>query len=121
MAIEMGPLGISALVIGAMLLGVGSQALGEGPVSHEWLVTAAGALVGGLVGSEWLFGWQAIRPVWDGVAVVPAMFVGLFAAGATNVLFRTVHHDLAARAAALRERMPSSLPAVREPNARPVH
>jgi hypothetical protein len=112
-AIDIGPAGILALVLGALLLGYGSQALGEGPVRHEWLVATAGALIGGLAGSELLNATPLIRPVWDGIAVVPALLGAMLMSGVASVGYRTVHNDLAARATSLRDRLPASLPVQR--------
>jgi hypothetical protein len=119
-SVDMGPAGIVAFAIAAMLLGIGSQALGEGPVPHEWLVAAAGALVGGLLTSEWLALGRTIAPVWDGVAVVPALAGGLCMTGVANVAWRTVHHGLAARTAARHGVVPAGLVAKADPTPEPA-
>jgi uncharacterized membrane protein YeaQ/YmgE (transglycosylase-associated protein family) len=75
--IEMGVGGAAALVIGAVVFGVVAQFVGETRTGYEWLVDAIGAGIGALVASEFIIGWQAFAPVFDGLALLPALIGGL--------------------------------------------
>lgn len=74
---EVGLLGIGALVVGALVIGVVAQAIGEVETGYDWLLTGVAAFVGGFVASEWIVAWQAFGPVWDGLAIGPAIIGGL--------------------------------------------
>ena len=69
--------GILLLAVGGVVLGIIGQLIGEARFGYEWLVTAIGAFIGGFVASEFIVGWQAFEPVWDGLALVPALIGGL--------------------------------------------
>jgi hypothetical protein len=43
----------------------------------EWLVDAIAAGVGAIVASEFIVAWQAYGPMFDGLAIVPALAGGL--------------------------------------------
>lgn len=75
--IEMGVGGAAVLVIGAVVFGVVAQFVGETRTGYEWLVDAIGAGIGALVASEFIIGWQAFAPVFDGLALLPALVGGL--------------------------------------------
>ena len=75
--IEMGVGGAAVLVIGAVVFGVVAQFVGEARTGYEWLVDAIGAGIGALVASEFIIGWQAFAPVFDGLALLPALVGGL--------------------------------------------
>jgi hypothetical protein len=90
---DVGPSALIALVLGSMLIGVASEALGEGPVRHEWIITGVGAFLVALM----LGGAATVAPAFDGLAVVPALLGGLVGAGVTNVAFRSLSYELAAR------------------------
>ena len=75
--IEMGVGGAAVLVIGAVVFGVVAQFVGETRTGYEWLVDAIGAGIGALVASEFIIGWQAFAPVFDGLALLPALIGGL--------------------------------------------
>jgi uncharacterized membrane protein YeaQ/YmgE (transglycosylase-associated protein family) len=50
---------------------------GETRTGYEWLVDAIAAGIGALIASEFIIGWQAFEPVFDGLALVPALIGGL--------------------------------------------
>jgi uncharacterized membrane protein YeaQ/YmgE (transglycosylase-associated protein family) len=72
--------GTALLIVGAVIFGVVAQFIGEARTGFEWLVDAIAAGIGALVASEFIVGWQAAGPVWDGLAIVPAL-VGGFVVG----------------------------------------
>jgi hypothetical protein len=68
---------IIALIVGSVFVGVAIQLLGEPSFGYEWLTTAIGAGVGAFVASEFIVGLRAWEPVFDGLAVAPAVVGGL--------------------------------------------
>ena len=73
-------LGIGAWVLvfaGALIFGIVAQTIGETRTGFEWVVDAIGAGVGAVVASEFIVALQATGPVWDGLALVPALIGGL--------------------------------------------
>jgi uncharacterized membrane protein YeaQ/YmgE (transglycosylase-associated protein family) len=76
-AISLGIGGGILLIVGALVFGVLAQAVGETRSGYEWLVDAIAAGIGAVVASEFIVGWQAFSPVWDGVALFPALMGGL--------------------------------------------
>ncbi len=77
LAIDLGLGGGIVLIVGALVFGVVAQFIGETRTGYEWLVDAIAAGLGALVASEFIIGWQAFEPVWDGLALVPALIGGL--------------------------------------------
>ena len=77
LAISLGLGGWILLVAGALLFGVLAQFVGHPKLGYEWLVDGVAAAIGALVASEFIVGWQAFEPVWDGLALVPALAGGL--------------------------------------------
>jgi uncharacterized membrane protein YeaQ/YmgE (transglycosylase-associated protein family) len=76
-AIDLGFGGAAVLVVGALVFGVIAQFLGETKTGYEWLVDSIALGIGALVASEFIIGWQAFEPVFDGLALVPALIGGL--------------------------------------------
>ena len=76
-AINLGLAGAIALIAGALLFGVVAQLLGETHTGFEWLIDAIGAGIGALFASEFITAWRTVEPVWDGLAIVPAVIGGL--------------------------------------------
>jgi uncharacterized membrane protein YeaQ/YmgE (transglycosylase-associated protein family) len=76
-AITLGVGGWVLLIVGALAFGVVAQFVGETKTGYEWLVVAIGAGIGALVASEFIVAWQTFEPVWDGLAIVPALIGGL--------------------------------------------
>jgi uncharacterized membrane protein YeaQ/YmgE (transglycosylase-associated protein family) len=76
-AITLGLGGWIVLIVGALVFGAVAQFVGETRTGYEWLVDAIAAGVGALVASELVVAWQSVGPVWDGLALVPALIGGL--------------------------------------------
>jgi uncharacterized membrane protein YeaQ/YmgE (transglycosylase-associated protein family) len=76
-AFDMGFWGALTLLIGGIVLGVIVQLIGENRFGYEWIVTAIAAIVGGVVASEFIVDWRAFDPVFDGLALIPALVGGL--------------------------------------------
>lgn len=69
--------GALVLVIGAIAFGIVPQFVGQTRTGYEWLVVAVAAALGALVASEFIVDWRAFEPVWEGLALVPALIGGL--------------------------------------------
>jgi uncharacterized membrane protein YeaQ/YmgE (transglycosylase-associated protein family) len=76
-AIALGITGWAVLLVGAFLFGVIAQFVGETQTGYEWLVDGIAAVVGAIFASEFIIGWRAVGPVFDGLAIVPAVVGGL--------------------------------------------
>jgi uncharacterized membrane protein YeaQ/YmgE (transglycosylase-associated protein family) len=76
-AISLGLGGWLVLAAGAVVLGGIAQFIGQPRTGFEWLATAIAAGIGAVFASEFIVGWQAFEPVWDGLALVPALVGGL--------------------------------------------
>jgi len=77
LAISLGVLGWIAVIVGALIFGVVAQLIGETRTGYEWLVDAIGAGIGAIVASEFIVAWQSWGPMFDGLAIVPALIGGL--------------------------------------------
>jgi uncharacterized membrane protein YeaQ/YmgE (transglycosylase-associated protein family) len=77
LTISMGLGGGIALIIGALVIGVVAQFVGETRTGFEWLVVAVAAAIGAVVASEFIVDLRTFEPVWDGLALVPALVGGL--------------------------------------------
>jgi uncharacterized membrane protein YeaQ/YmgE (transglycosylase-associated protein family) len=90
LSIALGLAGWLLLIVGAAIFGIAAQLIGETANGYEWVVDGIAAGVGALVGSEFIVAWQATGPVFDGLAIVPALVgglvVGIVAAFATRFL-----------------------------------
>jgi uncharacterized membrane protein YeaQ/YmgE (transglycosylase-associated protein family) len=77
LAITIGIVGWIVLIVGALLFGAIAQFVGEARSGFEWLGDAIGFGVGALVASEFIVAFRAVGPVFDGLALVPALVGGL--------------------------------------------
>lgn len=80
LAITLGLGGWIVVIVGALVFGVIAQFVGNANGGYEWLSDAVGAFVGAIVASEFIVGWRTFEPVWDGLALVPAL-VGALVVG----------------------------------------
>jgi uncharacterized membrane protein YeaQ/YmgE (transglycosylase-associated protein family) len=77
LAITLGLGGWIALIVGALVFGVVVQLTTDTPRDFGWLADAIAAFIGALVASEFIVAWRTVEPVWDGLALVPAVLAGL--------------------------------------------
>ena len=88
--IALGLGGWIVLVAGALIFGVAMQLIGDTRIGFEWVTDAIAAGVGALFASEFITAFQETGPVFDGLALVPALVgglvVGLIVAVATRFL-----------------------------------
>jgi len=76
-AIALGFGGWILLIVGAVVFGGVAQFIGETRTGFEWLVDAIAAVIGAVIASELIVAWRTFEPVWDGLALVPALIGGL--------------------------------------------
>ena len=79
--VGMSTLAAVLLVVGALVIGVIPQFIGDVTVGWEWAATAVAALVGGYLGSEALGTLSTWGPVFEGLYIVPAL-IGAVVLGA---------------------------------------
>ena len=89
-AIGLGLGGWILLIVGAIVFGGVAQLIGETRTGFEWLVDAIAVGVGALFASEFIVAWQTFQPVWDGLALVPALIGGLVIGGVVELTTRYV-------------------------------
>jgi uncharacterized membrane protein YeaQ/YmgE (transglycosylase-associated protein family) len=77
LAFALGFGGWVVLVAGALLFGVIAQFIGEARTGYEWLVDAIAAGLGAVIASEFIISARTFEPVWEGLAIVPALIGGL--------------------------------------------
>ena len=77
LAISLGFGGWLVIVAGALLFGVIAQFIGEARTGYEWLIDAIAAFAGAVIASEFVIALRAYEPVFDGLALVPALLGGL--------------------------------------------
>ncbi len=76
LAIELGWAGWVVVLVAALVFGVAAQLIGETRTGYEWLVDAIAFGLGAVIASEFVIGWRAIDPVWEGLALLPAVLGG---------------------------------------------
>lgn len=76
------------LIVGALVFGVVAQFLGETRTVYEWLVDAIAFGIGAFVASEFIIAWRTFEPVYDGLAIVPALIGGLVVGVVVEILTR---------------------------------
>jgi uncharacterized membrane protein YeaQ/YmgE (transglycosylase-associated protein family) len=99
LAIALGWGGWVVVLVAALVFGVVAQIIGETRTGYEWLVDAIAFAIGAVVASEFVIGWRAIEPVWDGLALLPAAIGGLVLGLIVEIVTRystggryTTHH-----------------------------
>jgi vancomycin permeability regulator SanA len=90
--IDMGIYGAIALVLGAVVVGVVLQLIGEVHFGFEWIVTGIFAFAAAVVASEFVTAWRTVEPVWDGVALLPALIAGVVVGIVADAVLRFFTH-----------------------------
>jgi hypothetical protein len=85
-----GWLGLAVLVIGALLIGLGLQFVGRGAATYEWVGTSIAAFLGGFAASELFVSLRDWQPLYDGVALLPALVGGLAIGGIVAFTLRVL-------------------------------
>jgi len=90
LSIALGIGGWVVLIGGSLLFGLLMQLIGETRTGFEWLVDGVAFAIGALVASEFLTAWQASGPVFDGLALVPALIGGFLVGIVAEIVTRYV-------------------------------
>ena len=77
LAITLGLGGWVLLILSSLVFGAIAQYIGETRTGWEGALDALAFGIGALIGSEFIVATQAYGPVWDGLALVPALVGGL--------------------------------------------
>jgi uncharacterized membrane protein YeaQ/YmgE (transglycosylase-associated protein family) len=88
LALTLGLWGWIAVIVGALVFGVLAQSIGETRTGYEWLVDAIAAGFGAIVASEFIVATQSFGPMFDGLAIVPALIGGLVVGLAAEIVTR---------------------------------
>lgn len=88
--IELGVGGGILIALAALGFGVVAQFIGETRTGYEWLVDGIAFAIGAVFASEFITAWRAFEPVWDGVALVPALIGGLVVGVVVEVATRMI-------------------------------
>jgi hypothetical protein len=75
--VDMGAWGALLLLAGAAVIGLAAQLIGDVRFGYHWAVVGIFALLGGLAASEFIVDWRTFAPVWDGLAILPALLGAL--------------------------------------------
>jgi hypothetical protein len=86
--VDMTAWGALALVVGAIVIGIVAQLIGDARFRYEWVATAIGAFVAALVASEFVTAWATVEPVWEGVALWPAIIAGIIGGAVVAIVVR---------------------------------
>jgi hypothetical protein len=89
---DMGAAAIVSLAVISIALGVVLHLIGDVEFGYEWVVTAIAAFAGGFIASEWITSFRTVEPVWDGMAVVPALAGALIVGIAVDAIVRFTTH-----------------------------
>lgn len=89
--------GIVILVVGAVVLGVIGQYIGQARYRYEWVADGIGALVGGYVASELLGSVGEWGPEAGGLFLLPALIGGIIVGGAVWLVTRNLAPAAATR------------------------
>lgn len=100
LVLTIGLWGWIAVIVGALLFGVIAQSIGETRTGFEWLIDATAAGIGAIVASEFIVAWQSYGPMFEGLAIVPALIGGLLFGVIAEVATRLVTGGSYAPAAA---------------------
>ena len=103
LAIVLGVGGWLVLLAGALLFGVIAQFVGDVRTGYEWLADFIAAALGAVIASEFIISLRTFEPVWDGLALVPALIGGLVLGIVVEIATRylTGGHYTAARPMAI--------------------
>jgi len=83
-------LGWLVVALVALVFGVAVQLIGEARTGYEWLIAGIAFAVGAVFASEVIVAWRTFEPVWEGLALVPALIGGLVVGVVVDVATRLV-------------------------------
>lgn len=77
LSITMGMGAAVLVVLASVAFGLIAQYIGETRTGYEWLVDAIAFGIGAVIASEFIVDFRALQPVWDELALGPALIGGL--------------------------------------------
>jgi uncharacterized membrane protein YeaQ/YmgE (transglycosylase-associated protein family) len=80
--------GWALIIVASLVFGVLLQFIGKVETGYEWLIDAVAFFIGAVVASEFITAWRTFEPVWDNVALVPALIGGLVVGIVVEVITR---------------------------------
>lgn len=80
--------GFLILILGAVVLGLIGQYLGQAHYPYEWVLYGIGALIGGYVASELLGSAGEWGPEYGGLFLAPALIGGVIVGGLVEIVLR---------------------------------
>jgi uncharacterized membrane protein YeaQ/YmgE (transglycosylase-associated protein family) len=89
---------VALLILGAIVIGVVLQYIGDVTIGYEWSVAAAAGIVGGWLGSESFAALSTWGLEWEGMFLLPALIGAIVVAFVVDLLTRVatggslVHH-----------------------------
>lgn len=89
---EIGVLAVLSLAVGAVVLGIVLQLIGDVRFGFEWVITAVAAFAGGFVASEWITSFRTVEPVWEQMAILPAIGGALVVGVIVDAVIRYTTH-----------------------------
>ena len=92
LAITLGLGGWALLIAASLVFGAIAQYIGDAKTAWEGALDALAFGVGALIASEFIVATQAYGPVWDGLALVPALVGGLIVGLIVELSTRYVTH-----------------------------
>ena len=87
-SIVLGLGGWALVVVAAIVFGLVAQYVGEPQTGYEWLADAIAFGIGAIGASEIIVATRTFEPVWDGLALVPALVGGLIVGVLVEVITR---------------------------------
>ena len=80
------------LVLGALVVGIAAQVIGDVRAGYEWAITGLAALVGGYIGSESLGTLSTWGPEFQGLYVLPAAIGAIVVGAVADAIVRFATH-----------------------------
>lgn len=77
-----------AVIAAGLVFGGIAQFIGDARTGYEWLADAVAFGIGAIVVGEFVTGLRTVEPVWDGLALVPALIGGLVVGIVVEVVTR---------------------------------
>jgi hypothetical protein len=84
--------GLILLVVASAVFGGVAQFVGTPRTGFEWLIDTVAFALGAIIGSEFIVALQTFGPVWEGLAIVPALIGGLALGLIVEVATRMLTH-----------------------------
>ena len=87
LSFDITPLGIVVLAVLAVIYALALTFVGDVRAGYEWVATSLATFIAAFVASEYL-AMQTFEPVWEGIALVPAIVAGLVVGFGVDLLTR---------------------------------